>query len=311
MRLFIILLFLVGGSPLFSQTAAELYARSREEVDKKDFRSALRTINKALDLDSLQCRYYLQKAYCLGELSEFQKAYDTYTLGLYRMPDSIALYINRGALLYSIRMFEDAVKDYEAGYKVARTSDDKESILINLSSAKSAIRDFSGAYTALMEGYALDSTNVDILTNLSAVCDEVGREHETMKYLRKLIAIDSLNLGAHVNMGFKYQHLGEHTKAIQCFDKALRINPKEPLAFSNRSYSKLQIGDLKGAMEDIDKSIALYPGNSWAYRNRGLIYLEMKKPGKACDEFQKALDGGFTKMYGDEVEKLKAKNCPN
>lgn len=305
--MFLVLAF--AGFPLFSQTASELLIKSREEAGKKDFRTALRTINKAIELDSLKSTFYLQKSYCLRELSEFQKAYDTYTIGIYRMPDSAALYINRGALLYAMKMFEEAIKDDSAAYKVAKTKEEKETALINLSSAKSAIRDFSGAYTALMEGYALDSTNVDILTNLSAVCDEVGREHETMKYLRKIIAIDSTNFGAYINMGFKYQHLGEHTKAIASFDKALRLQPDQPLAFSNRSYSKMEIGDLKGAMDDIEKSISLYPGNSWAYRNRGLIYIEMKKQGKACDDFQKALDLGFTKMYGDEAEKLKAKHC--
>lgn len=89
----------------------------------------------------------------------------------------------------------------------------------------------------------------------------------------------------------------------------LTLEPDEPLSYNNRAYNKYKLGDLKGALADVEKSIRLYPTNSYAFRNRALIYIAMKKNANACQDINKALELGFTTMYGDQVEKLKEEHC--
>lgn len=69
------------------------------------------------------------------------------------------------------------------------------------------------------------------------------------------------------------------------------------------------MGDLKGALADVNKSIKLYPANSYAFRNRALIYIEMNKIKKACEDLQAAIDKGFVQSYGQEVIELQKKHC--
>ncbi|HPS83490.1 MAG TPA: hypothetical protein PLA88_04180, partial [Bacteroidales bacterium] len=139
--------------------------------------------------------------------------------------------------------------------------------------------------------------------------DELGKDDDVFKYLFRVIEIDSTFYGAYINIGFKYQLMGSHDKALEYFDKALVYSTDDPLLYSNRSYSRLMTGDLKGAMQDIEKSIKMYPGNSYAYRNRALIYIAMEKSEEACEDIQRALNNGFTEMYGDEVLTLQSKYC--
>ncbi|NML39719.1 tetratricopeptide repeat protein [Chitinophaga sp. G-6-1-13] len=74
-------------------------------------------------------------------------------------------------------------------------------------------------------------------------------------------------------------------------------------------HAKYQLKDLKNALKDIQRSVALDPKNSYAYRNRALVYLAMKQPDKACEDLHRAINLGYTTMYGDDVQQLLEKHC--
>ena len=103
--------------------------------------------------------------------------------------------------------------------------------------------------------------------------------------------------------------MGDYQTAIQFFNKVLELDPNEPLGYSNRAYNRYKLGQLDSSLTDINLSLRLYPGNSYAYRTRSLIYLSLKDNAKACADMEEALRLGFTKMYGDEVERLKKEHC--
>jgi tetratricopeptide (TPR) repeat protein len=162
--------------------------------------------------------------------------------------------------------------------------------------------DYEGAYEDLMNAYKLDGKNKEVLNNLAAVCDEVGRPEETLMYLNHIIELDSNFVAAYVNIGYKYQ-------AISYFKKAIKLDPKGELGYSNLSYSLMKIGLLEEALENINKSISLNSINPYAYRNRALIYLEKGNIFNACDDIDEGIEKGFSKSYGNELEELKKEHC--
>ena len=81
------------------------------------------------------------------------------------------------------------------------------------------------------------------------------------------------------------------------------------MSYNNRGYAKYKLKDYKSALKDITRSIDLYPANSYAFRNRALVYLSLDKKEKACENLQKAIDLGYSGMYGNDVEELLKKNC--
>ncbi len=240
---------------------------------------------------------------------EYEKAIITLSVAITDMPDSVNLYDMRGALLETFRLYEEAIKDFTSG--IEKTDDPalKSHLLANRGGTKCRIRDFAGGYEDLVKAIEYDSTNVDALSNLAAVCDEVGRADETLIYLDKIVVIDPDYVPAYVNLGYKYQLMGEHQKAIEYFDKAIALAPDEALGYSNRSYSKLKLDDVKGAMKDINESIKLYPSNSYAYKIRALIFLEKNKLDDACKDLSLAIEYEYTEQYGPEVNELIEKHC--
>lgn len=309
MKLFLTVVSFFSFSFVFAQTGAEYYKKADAHFDKKEYDKALEQVNLALQTDSLNREYLLLKGVALEYLGKYQESYNTFTGLINQYPtDAIALN-TRALLLLRIQEFEIAIQDFDKALGFMNSDSLRLSLYLNRSAAKSSIRDFQGAYEDLSAAYQIDSNDIGTLNNLAAVCDEVGKGDLTLRYLFRIIKIDSTFIGAYSNIGFKYQGMGQHKKAIQYFDKVLKLSPNEPLGFSNRAFSKLKLGDIKGATQDINKSIELYPANSYAFKIRAQVYLAQKKTAEACKDIEEALKLGFTKMYGNEVEELKAKNC--
>lgn len=252
---------------------------------------------------------YIEKANLQLKKKNYEEAFNTLSLAIDEMPDSVSLYDMRGTLLETFRMYPEAIKDFTLGIEKTTDLKIKAHLLANRGGTKYRIRDYAGSYNDLIKAVDLDSTNIAALNNLAAVCEEVDKPDETLKYLNQIIRIDSNYVPAYVNLGFKYQSLGNHQLAIEYFNFAVKLAPEEPLGYSNRSYSKLKTNDLKGALKDINKSIKLFPTNSYAYKIRALIYLEKNKLDKVCSDLTKAEELGYTQQYGEEVNTLKKKYC--
>lgn len=292
----------------FGQTANDFNVKAIEKSEEGNFKAALKEINNAIMLDSLNIDFLNSKGYYLYELEKYQESYDVYSQAI-AIEANYHSYQGRGFLLETIGEFNLAIEDYSMAISKAENDTVKCTELSNRAVVKMKLRDFQSAYEDLMIAYSLDSSRLAVLTNLGAVCDEIGKGEETLKYLLKAIEVAPEFYPAYGNIGFKYQEMGQYSKAIEYFNKVLEFNPNDPLGYSNRSYNLYKLGDLKGAHKDIDKSIKLYPGNSYAYRIKALIYLEEGKLEKACENIQIALNKGFTSLYGDEVINLQNENC--
>jgi tetratricopeptide (TPR) repeat protein len=302
----ILLFFSFNG---FSQDKDHYYKEATDLYDSSNYNNALKYVDSALVLDPVDTVNLLLRGNTLQKLQRFQESFDTYSKIISIAPYSTVAYNQRGLLLMSVRQPDDAITDFTTALKYETKDSLRLSLLVNRGAARINIRDFPGAYDDFKNALQIDSLDVGTLNNLATVCDEVGKGDETLKYLYKIISIDSTFDGVYVNIGFKYENMGDYRKAIGFFNKELSKNKTEPLSYSNKAFCEYKIGELKDALADINISIRLYPGNSYAFRTRALIYLALKKKSEACSDISEALDLGFAKMYGNEVDDLKAKNC--
>ncbi|HLP35332.1 tetratricopeptide repeat protein [Lacibacter sp.] len=292
-----------------AQTSEDQLKKARDFYSRDDYKNAMSLIDLILANDSINFDGLFMKANILYKTKDYENSFVTYSKLIKLYPDEPIPLSQRGLLLRTVQEFEYSVKDFDKALLLKMDDTLRLGILVNRGAAKLSMREFKGAYNDFMMAFEIDSLNIGVLNNLAAVCDEVGKGDQTLVYLHKIIQIDSTFSGTYVNLGFKYQEMGKYKKAIEFFDKAVYLDPNEPLAYSNRSYNRLKLGDFAGALIDINKSIALYPENPYAFRNRALIFIEQKKTTEACKDIAKAIDLGFTKMYGTEVEELKSKHC--
>lgn len=292
-----------------AQTIKEYQKLAENYYDKGDYKKALKQVDLALKLDSNNSELLILKGNTLESLQKYDSALNVYSKLIELYPNNAIALNQRGLLLNKIQEYDYALQDFDRALYIQNADSIKLSLYINRGAVKQNIRDFKGAYDDYILAYKIDSLNTGTLNNLAAVCDEIGKGDETLGYLFKILKIDSNFIGAYGNIGFKYQEMGDYQTAIKYFDKVLSIDPKDALGLNNRGYNKYKLGDLKAALIDINKSLLFYPANSFAYKNRALVFLAQNKVTDACKDLEKAQNLGFTKMYGDEVEKLKIANC--
>lgn len=171
----------------------------------QQLKDAITVIDDVIKSNPPKGMYYADKAAYHLELGEYEEDLKTLVVAIRIMPDSVPLYDMRGTMLEGFQLYDEAIQDFTMTFQKAKGSNVKSHLLANRGGTKITIRDFEGAYSDLMMAVQLNSLNIDALTNLAAVCDEVNRPDETLKYLEQAIAIDPNYFGAYINLGFKYQ----------------------------------------------------------------------------------------------------------
>jgi len=310
MKYIFFLLFAFTNFYSFSQTAEQLSQKAVEAGNANDNKTALKLIDKAIKINPSNSRYYCIKALAFYNNGELKNSLETLKSAEQLFPNDANIYLLRANIFSNESALDYALRECNIAFDLAQDDTLKQSILLLRSVIKINSRNYNGAYEDLKAILKLDSNNVGALINLGGVCGEIGKNDETLHYLKRALEIDSTAYGAYANIGWVYQEQGDYKTAIEYYTKYINSdNDDAAIGYSNRAYNRLKLGDIKGAEEDVALSIKLLPKNAYVYKVRGLIYLEQNQKDKACEAFKTAIDQGYTQLYGNEVLDLQKKNC--
>lgn len=306
---FLLIFLLMLASFCKSQSIDNLLEEAAALVDKKNYPAAMIVYDKAWKKDSLNYSVYLNRGILYTILEEREKAFYDFTKAISLQPDSSEGYMQRSIVLSSMLYTDEAIYDITMALDLAADDMERLVCLGNRGNMRQQKRDFQGAYEDYYRAYLLDTTNLYTINNMATSMDELGRRDEAINYLKKVIKIDSVAIGGYINLGFQYTKMGLYKEAVDYFDKALQIDQDEPLALNNRGLAKYHLLNYSGAFQDIDRSLKFYPGNSYAFKNRALVFIALKQTDNACKDLRRAIELGFTKVYGPEVEELIKTTC--
>lgn len=180
--------------------------------------------------------------------------------------------------------------------------------------AKYQLKNYSGAIQDLNKAISLKD-NYSQAYYFRAICyAESGKVESASNDFDKALQLDPNLAEAYLNRAFYVKEKsGDYTGAVADYNKfiALNTSSNNSFAYSNRGYSKYKLNRFSDAIDDIEKSIQLDPENSYAYKNLALVYIALDKLELACSNLSKASSLGYSKQYGDEVEKLFGEYCSN
>ncbi|HKI89395.1 MAG TPA: tetratricopeptide repeat protein [Draconibacterium sp.] len=153
-----------------------------------------------------------------------------------------------------------------------------------------------GVYKFVKNDYYLSFDLIDDMCN--------GRIKMTMGFWTKpnfqeLLAELSQKISEKKDIGLNltrariYLALGKSKEAKTDLDVYLEQNPNDARALINRAGTRFPT-DMKGAVNDCNKAINLDPENKNAYFLRGLAEYELGEKEKACEDFSRAIELGFS-----------------
>jgi tetratricopeptide (TPR) repeat protein len=307
--IFLGLLFHLSFLSLATEDPSVYYENARQKLMAGKYKEALSLYNKAIELSPGIAKYYLGRGNAYFGLKMLEEGFHDLCTAIKVDPLSSFGYMERGLFYYQIKELDKSILDYTSALQYASEDSIKVQCLVSRAGSKHLKRDAKGAMEDCLAALKIDSLNIGALNNLAMALDDMGKGEESIKYFKKIISIDSNVYYAYMNIGFKLSNMGKYQESLPYFDKAIKMKPDEAYSFNNRGYSKLMLKDYDGALHDINNSIKLDPSNSYAYRNRGLVYKAQGKHKKSCEDFNMAIQLGFTKFYGNEVDELIKSDC--
>ncbi len=284
------------------QKAYDLYYAEKPNKAEKFILKALKQDKGNEEYIALCSKIYFTQ-------SKFDQAKLMLDLGIIAHPQSVMLLDNRAYFSYLLGEHEDAIKLYSSALRFETEDSAKGSMYCSRASSKMAIRKFDGAKSDLLKSLEINPQSFCANNNMGIVAKYLGEDSLAEASLYNVIGIAPEDHVGYANLGYFYSERERFDEAISMLDKCLEIKPDFAYAYNNRAFVHLQTGNLVDARTDVLKSLELNPYNSYAYRNLGLIMLADGDETNACKAWDTALQLGFTKQYGNAVQRLVDENC--
>jgi tetratricopeptide (TPR) repeat protein len=300
----ITLFFFISIASAQSDSISKMESLSEEEFSKK-----LSQLDNDIKLDSTNFELYMDRGYQYFQNKLIDEALDDFNKALELNPRSHIGYHYRAVLFYTIGYADYAIKDNTQAILLSDNDTLTNIYLNNRGNAKMMKQDFQGAYDDYLTVLKFDSTDLAALTSIGTTLNGLNRDEEAIEYLETVIRLYPKSYGGYVNLAYKYMLLEDYQKALDLNNKALEIDSLQPNAYNNRGFVHYKLKNNEAALNDINKSLNIYPNNSYAYKNRSLVYIEQDKLNLACLDMEKAIEFGFSEMYGTEVKELQNKYC--
>lgn len=243
--------------PTENLTDDELKAKNEKELGnvaykKKEFETALKHYNKAVELDPTNMTYYTNIAAVYFEQKEYKKC---------------------------IERCEKAIeigRENRADFKLIAKA------FARIGNAYKKMEDWRTA-KVYFEKSMSEHRTPEVKTIISQL-DKKIKEDEIKAYTDPVKAEEAKEKG---NELF---NKGDYAEAVKFYTEAIKRNPDEPKYYSNRAacYTKLAAFDL--GLKDCDKCVELDPKFLKGWIRKGKILQGMQQHSKAIAAYQKALE---------------------
>lgn len=203
-------------------------------LDQDQFEQALEALDKGIDADEDDADLWFEKGATLMRLGDFESALNAFDRVVRLEPDHLRAVFNRGDLLARLGHPEEACKAYEKAVELA-PKDGRN--LTRLGQARLDARHFSAALEAFDQALELNENDWEALSN----------------------------------RGLALVNLDRFDEAVKCYDRAVAIEPKNPIIFYNKAVAMEMMEDLSGALDALRSWIEVEPDRAEAYFMMGRL----------------------------------------
>jgi predicted Zn-dependent protease len=127
------------------------------------------------------------------------------------------------------------------------------------------------------------------LLHTAMIASEDNRVDAAREALEKVLRLDAKSPTALRQLGELELRSGDYDKAVQHLKGALEVRPDDALAAFYEGQALEKTHDLNDARDALETSLKLMPGQFQARLLLGHVYLGIKKPKAAEDQFEAAL----------------------
>lgn len=241
-------------------SAAELAARGRALIGRRDFEHAVADLTQAVQLDSSQSDYFYQRALAYVGAREMQPAMNDLDQALKLKPDFVDALLLRARMEVLRKDTARARADLDAADRGLPNESDLRFALANLYQAAEAPEQSLHQLDLWIAAHPVDARLSVALNNrcwrLGLRNRELERAEADCKRALRLAPNQADTLDS---LGWVELRLGKLARAMQAFNSALQKQPQLPSSLYGRAVVETRLGKSAAGQADMDAARALAP----------------------------------------------------
>ncbi|MEQ8170685.1 MAG: tetratricopeptide repeat protein [Candidatus Eremiobacterota bacterium] len=247
----------------------DYFITSTEMFDKGNYEGALKSIDKAINLDIKFARAWNFRGLILDRLNRYEEAIRNFDIAIQIDDEEPEYRNNRRLSLYNLGNHREAEKEWNN--------------FLNIS---------------MKEKY------FSILFTVLSIYGHIFLKEREFSKIEKAGYIFQLR-----EKGRNAYFHGKYIQAIYFYDKILKASPSDGDSWNNRGLCQLNMNFYEKALKCYNKAVEINRGNDIYLTNRGLVLNFMKRYEDALENFNKAIEinpGNEQAWYwkGDTLYKL-------
>lgn len=261
---------------------------------KGEYREALITYSRAIQIDPDYADAYYKAAQCQLHLSNWQGAFQALARTVQLQPNNWPAQLDLAKLL--LAGGESGQARDKALLILKNNPDDVDARMV-LSNAYALLGDLTNSLAAAQEAVAKAPGRADAYTNLGILQERAGLFPQGEVSLQHAHALDSAALDPVMALGRAYERQKRWADAQKQYEAAISMAPKKVAPrIALASLWKNQ-GQLDLAQKVLEQAKTQLPDDPAAYRLLGQYYISLNEPEKALAEFQE-----LSKAHPNDLE---------
>ena len=195
------------------------YFAGRACFEKKDYTNGIQFFSQAINYGG-QAQEYEMRGRCFAELKDFSSAIRDYNKAIDIKPNFSLAYFNRGIAYVRIEKFNDAIQDYKNALEL---NGEMHRVHFHLGYAYSKLNNHSVAveeYTKYLYYYPNDA---EAYYNRGLNCYHLADYQTAIENFSQAILLNTKHGKAYKMRGMSYRKIGAETQALQDFNRAKQL----------------------------------------------------------------------------------------
>lgn len=216
----------------------------------------------------------------LVELNRLDEALKAVSVITEHMEQYAPGYIQRGAILLSLKRPSDAQKDFK---RALRINPSYSAAYVYRGLAYEMEGDDESAEFYYSKAIELDPGNLFAVSSRANFYLKNGETEKLFADYSRAIELAPQNPALYNNRGNAHLYLGNYTKAVADYEQAIKLSDKNPHYHNNRGYALMKLGRYDESLASIDLALSLKPDYCIAHSNRLRVLLLMNRGDEALE----------------------------
>ncbi len=246
---------------------------------KNSHDQALISINRSIEIDSENSKYYTLKSKILYNLECYEQA-------LFSINKAIKIN-SENSNYYAIN--SQSVKSLKGDKKSIEIESENSDYYLLKSEILYNLERYEEALASINKAIEIDPVNPEYYSNRSIFLHYLRRYNDALISDEQAIKINSKNYSCYSNKGLSLSIIGDYPAAINSCARAIQLGGNKPILLVNKGIVLSRAGEYSQAMKLFDRVIREHPENEEGYYGKACCYARQGDTERAIAALQQAI----------------------